>query len=309
MKRSRAIVTAWHQYTPFGSEFYQPMFDFYLKNIEQYRDEFDKLYFINSDWKFPSGDFEVIEKERDGHHWTQFKDAIPKIKADKLLFLDDDVIIYRKGVIDNWFKQLDTFDACVEFDGAGGLKHVAWEKFPEMKDKEAEKIGSWYFAVNKELLNKIGDLDMDPHYYSDGEYIKSLDYYAKQGDWTDSFGIFLWQLLDNHAKLYEIEHERSRIYIDGTRTTFETKGKDLGYYHVFSGSAPAYLLATEKYGNIDTYKDYLEHQPKNEYLRQAAWYQYMGGNPERIVLDAGVELVKWEEYMQKFKDYHGLKND
>ena len=47
---TKAIVTAFHKYTPFGTEYYQPILDFYLKTMKKYKDEYDKVYFVDSNW-------------------------------------------------------------------------------------------------------------------------------------------------------------------------------------------------------------------------------------------------------------------
>ena len=37
-----SIVVAFHKYTPFGGEYYEPIYDFFIKQITKYKDEFDK---------------------------------------------------------------------------------------------------------------------------------------------------------------------------------------------------------------------------------------------------------------------------
>jgi len=40
---TRAIVVAFHKYTPFGGEFYEPILDFFLQQMKKYKDEFRQI--------------------------------------------------------------------------------------------------------------------------------------------------------------------------------------------------------------------------------------------------------------------------
>ncbi|MEK6882796.1 MAG: hypothetical protein AABY22_24445, partial [Nanoarchaeota archaeon] len=82
-------------------------------------------------------------------------------------------------------------------------------------------------------------------------------------------------MLDDGIKPYEWEEDKSSIYLtsEGIKRDPE-QGKNLGYYHIRAGSTPAVLLAW-KQNDPSKYWDYLNNQPKQEYLRHFAWYWYM----------------------------------
>lgn len=270
---SRAVIVPFHKYTPFGREFYMPLFNTFVKNLKIWESEFDRLYIIDSDYNFTEEEKKKVldlvpntvflKRELDGHHWIQYKWIIPKVIESDMLFIDNDVVITEKGVVKNWFSQIKKgYDFVGSFDGSGQHKDEIWEKYPLMKKMDAVRMGSYYFILTKKLLEKIGDYTFDP--------------LPEEG--FDSFGKFTLQMLDTNPKIYEIEDDRSDV-------TFHPLKTNLGYYHVRAGSRIPYLLASKKYAHENDYWDNLKTQPHSEIRRQAEWYQYMGGDIEELLKD------------------------
>ena len=103
-----AIMTTFHKYTPFGGEYYSPILDFYLQQMKKYRDEYDRLYLIDSNWGIPeSPDYTVVKVDPSLRYYDAYKQVLPQIKEDLVLFLDNYSIIYKKGIIDGIFKKLE----------------------------------------------------------------------------------------------------------------------------------------------------------------------------------------------------------
>ena len=109
LMKSRAIITAFHQYQPYGSRFYEPLLDFYLMTMEKYRSEFDKVYIIDSNWGVETSlDFvEVIKVNSNLRYYEAYQFVLPFVKEDLILLLDNDFIIYQAGIIDAAFKKLE----------------------------------------------------------------------------------------------------------------------------------------------------------------------------------------------------------
>lgn len=315
---TRAILTCFHKYTPFGGEFYEPIFDFYMQNMVKHKDEFDKLYLLDSTWDIRIvPDFaEVIKVDPSLRYYDAYKKVLPDIKEDLVMLMDDDMVVYKKDRITETFLRLVpsaisgtkyAFDVVSIYDTIGTMK----VDLPNGKNK----FCPYWFATKKDLLMKYLDVDWSPD---------AMPY-------TETLGLLTEAMLKGGARPYEWEEDKSSIYLDGTADTnvswkrppgteddgrgidrFE-HSKDLGYYHIRAGSTPAYLLATEKYGDKKTYMDYIQNQPKREYLRQLAWYWYMLAETKNmeidtnpILRDTDVSLPKWMEYYQKFKLFHGL---
>lgn len=168
--------------------------------------------------------------------------------------------------------------------------------------KLGNKLTPYFFATKKELLMKYLDIDWGSHMPH-----------------SETLGLLTEAMVNDGVRIDELEDDKSNILFDGTQDG--EKGKDLGRYHIRAGSTPAYLLATKKYGDIKTYEDYLKNQPRSEFLRQLAWYQYIIENSkpsreEGIQLFLGIwrflteslEILTddWDKYFNKFKEYHGL---
>lgn len=288
MKRmSRAIVVAFHKYTPFGGEFYAPIFDYFIKNIEKYKAEYDTLYLIDSTWDINQDTLpskaKIIKVNQHLRYYDAYKSILPEIKELLVLFVDNDTVIYKEGVIDETFNKLEgKYDVVSIYDTIGTFTT------PLLNGKS--KFCPYWFATGTAMLKDFTKCEWGPV------------------DWGETLSELTKEMLDEEVIPFEQEEDKSSLLVDGTEyyPNNTGKGKDLGYYHIRAGSTVAYLLATEKYGDMETYKSYLNNQPKMEYLRHCAWYQIMGGSPERIVMDAGVDLAKWYNYVDRFKEYHGI---
>ena len=304
---TRAIITAFHKYQPYGEEYYQPIFDFFVRQMSKFKDEYDKIYFIDSTWNFTDDDYEKMKSVKGGiikvdpslRYYDAYKKVLPQIKEDLVLFMDNDMVVYKPKQISG------TFDL-LEARTAGG-RYNLWDvvsiidqigEYKTDKLKNGNKFCPYWFATRKELLMKYLEVEWGP----DMPYCETL------GHLTEA-------MLDDGVKVYEWEEDKSNILFDGSSTAgWDNFGKDLGYYHIRAGSTPAYLLATKKYGDIKTYEDYLKNQPKSEYLRQFMWYWYMCSSPwnkvqhdiNEFLGDIAINSKQWLEYSLKFKEYHGL---
>jgi hypothetical protein len=304
---TRAIIVAFHKYTPFGGEYYQPLFDYFIHNLSTKTDvydyEYDKVYFLDSTWNFTDDDYEKIQSIKGAiikvdpslRYYDAYKSVLPQIKEDLVLFMDNDMVVYKEEIIEETFMRLEgtwvssPYDVVSIYDTIGTMK----VDLPNGKNK----FCPYFFATKKELLMKYLDIDWSPD---------AMPY-------TETFGLLTEAMLKDGCKPYEFEEDKNSIYFDGTQNG--EVGKDLGYYHIRSGSTPAYLLATKGYGNIDTYTEYLTKQPKNEYLRQFAWYYHMSMVHKQhnvitafdgFLRDVNISPSDWGKYIQKFTPYHGL---
>lgn len=110
---SRAILTCFHSYTPFGQEFYEPLLDFYLSQMKKYSAEYEMIYLIEDDnWKLDPKKIEgmkakIIHVDSSLRYYDAYKAVLPQVEEDLVLLLDDDMVIYKKGVIDSAFKKLE----------------------------------------------------------------------------------------------------------------------------------------------------------------------------------------------------------
>lgn len=293
---TRAILVCFHQYTPFGGEFYAPILDFFLAQMKKYEDEYDHLYLLDSTWNIDSAKIKdlkatIIRTDPSLRYYDTYKEIIPQVKEDLIMLMDDDMVVYKKGKIENTFwvlgqnkwemgKELGEIGVATIYDTIGEYKTD--------KLDGKNKFCPYWFAAKKETLMRYLNVDWAP----DMPYCETL------GHLTES-------MLADGVIPYEIQEDKSNILFSGAQDG--EKSLDTGRYHIRAGSTPSYLLATKKYGDKKTYDDYLKNQPQDELLRHCAWYQYMGGDPGDITFDLGISYGDYYlKYLEKFKEYHGL---
>lgn len=295
---SRAIITCWHCYTPdYGQEYYAPILDFYLTKMRRFKDEYDRLYIIDSNWnvgpdKLTDMKASVIKVNPSLRYFDAYKEVLPQIKEDIVLFLDNDFIIYRAGVLKEFFKKVSELQIDVV---ASIYDTIGQMTYSRLNDKS--KFCLYCMAGRTEMFKRFLDVDWAPNM---PEY--------------ETLGLLTSKIL-NHREIVpvEIEEDKNSIYFDGVQDG--EKSKDLGYYHIGAGTTPAVLLAWKDH-SPDTYWEYLKNQPKREYLRQMAWFNIMLGmifpttiipEVQDLLTDAGVTQQEWADYLVKFIKYHGLE--
>ncbi len=300
---TRAVLVNFHQYQPFGAEFYAPILDFFLYSMKKYKDEYDHLYLLDSTWNIDPAKLEglnatIIRTNPSMRYYDCFKEVLPQIAEDLVLLVDNDLVIYKPEVIDNTFTLLDLGDH--SYDVVSIFDTIGEYKTDKLNGKN--KLCPYWLATRKDLLMKYRDIEWGP----------TMPY-------AETLGLLTEAMVNDGLKIYEWEEDKSNILFDGTKDN--EKSKDLGYMHIRAGSTPAYLLSEKKYGNVDTYWKYLKEQPKSEYLRQLMWFYYMceqTNNLHKIgnelyypimemVKDAELTEEQWHEYYKNFVIYHGLK--
>src|SRR3990167_11396116 len=100
---TRAIITCFHKYTLFGDEYYQPILDFYLKQMVKYKDEYNQLYLVDSNWNINWSEIppwlKILKVNPSLRYYDAYKEVLPQIKEDLVLFTDNDLVVYREGII------------------------------------------------------------------------------------------------------------------------------------------------------------------------------------------------------------------
>ena len=110
---TRAIICAMHKYTPFGSKFYEPILSFFLGQMQKYKDEYDTLYLIDSTWDISPATHHlppnviVIKVNPSLRYYDAYKEVLPQIKEDLVLLVDNDMVVYKEGIIKKAFDLLE----------------------------------------------------------------------------------------------------------------------------------------------------------------------------------------------------------
>ena len=277
--KSKAIVVNLRSYTPFGKSFYQPIEDYFMSNLTHYKDEFDHLYIIDSEWgfgKLPDW-VTILSVPTNLRYYEAFKEVLPLIKEDEVLFLDNDMVIYKPRVIFEAFEWLKKYDVVSIYDTIG-------KTFQELGGKS--KFCPYFFATRKETLMKFRDCEWGP---------KMPEH--------ETLGELTAKILEAGLHPKEIEEDKSD-FLFGEKLG-DRRSKNLGYFHIRAGSTPAYLLAHKERGDKQ-YSDYLKNQPRSEYLRHFAFYQIMGGDVSPVLEDLKLGVGEWDEYVKNFRIFHGL---
>lgn len=318
---TRAIITAFHKYQPYGEEYYQPIFDFFVSQMSKFKDEYDKIYFIDSTWNFTDDDYEkmktvkgkLIKVNPSLRYYDAYKEILPQVDEELILFMDNDMVIYKEGIISDTFDFVESYS---KYDVASIIDEIGEYKTDKLK--QGNKFCPYWLAAYKSLLMKYLDVNWAP----DMPYCETL------GHLTEA-------MLNDGVRVFELEDDKSNILFDGSSTEgWNNFGKDLGYYHIRAGSTPAVLLAYRKH-DPDKYWEYLKNQPKSEYLRQFAWYWWMAHSLSRqrlgkdkfasddyqllqgefdilreitdvMTKDLGLGYEEFREYFRKMQEYHGL---
>lgn len=295
---TRAILVCMHSYTPYGQEYYTPILDFFLQQMKKFDLEYDQLYLIEDDnWRLDPAKLEgmraqIVHVDSSLRYYDAYKTVLPQVKEDLVLFLDDDMVIYKPGKIGGAFMAISQHYSMPKLDWEPPLFDVIsiTDTIGTMQVplKTGNKLCPYFFATRKELLMKYLDIDWGP---------EAMPY-------TETFGLLTEAMLKDGLTVYEMPDDKDSLLFEGVLKTDGTQ--DLGYYHIRAGSTPAYLLAEKTYGNMETYDSYLKNQPESELLRHCAWYQYMGGNPTTIIQDLRLEPFAFKDYYNQFIKYHGL---
>lgn len=296
---TRAILTCWHKYQPYGGEYYEPLLDFYIGQMKKFEDEYDQIYFLDSTWNIDAARLEglkatIIKVDQSTRYYDVYKEVLPQVKEDLVLLMDDDMVVYKPGLIGASFELLkpnpvdgESYDVVSIYDTIGTYQTN------QLNGKN--KLCPYWFATRKDLLMQYRDIDWAPHMPH-----------------SETLGLLTEAMLKDGVKCFEFEEDKSNyLFGEGGTKGRENFGKDLGYYHIRAGSTPAYLMAENKYGNPDTYRKYLDEQPRSEYLRQLAWYWYMCAfilttDVVEVLEDASVDVGEFMDYLEEFATYHGL---
>lgn len=294
-----AILVNFHKYQNYGAEFYEPILTFFLQQMQKYKDEYDTLYLLDSTWGIhPSThvlppNVIIIKTDPNVRYFDTYKKVLPDIKEDLVLLLDNDMVIYKPGVIKKAFNTLEILNFFALAVPTHNYKYDVVSIYDTIGTMEVDlpdgknKFCPYFFATRKDLLMKYLDVDWSPD---------AMPY-------TETFGLLTEAMLKDGLRPFEFEEDKSNILFDGTQDG--EKSKDLGYYHIRAGSTPAVLLAYREH-DLDKYWKYMKNQPRNEYLRQMAWYDFMGGEVGDILGDLGIHPEDWLAYYYKFREYHGL---
>lgn len=325
---SRAICIPFHRYHPHYGDYYRVWMESLLTGLEIWGKEFDKLYLVDDYWDFNFEEldrlnklgvkYEIIKRQKDGHHWVQFQTAFPHITEDFVLLLDNDVVIWKEGIVDNWFKHAESGEFVSAFDGSGGLIEPMRKAFPELPSN-THRMGTYYMILNKEQLETAKKTDLAPIHYKTGTFIPQLNYTTVDGDWQDSFGVLTYKIMEKHPKLFVIEDDRSSVYLQDKQINRDPEtSKRLGYYHVRNGGHTTNLLSMKFSKDNDSYMHQLNITPERELYRIMAWHNIVGGYKHQdeidsIFFDVWYKHHKevpdksiWQEYLELVKEYHNI---
>lgn len=325
MNSTRSILTCFHKYQPYPGEFYEPILDFYISTMKKYESEYDMIYFLDSNWNIDPKKLEgikakIVKVNPSLRYYNAYKEILPQIEEELILLMDNDMIVYKKDIIYKTFDLLTEYEISFDSDmELHDLKYDVVSIYDTCGDYKTDKLNGknkfcpYWFATSKDLLMK----------YRDCEWGSNMPEHETLGKLTE-------KMLNDGIRPYEWEEDKTNILFDGTKDP--ERSKDLGYYHIRAGSTPAYLLTEKKYGNKQTFEDYLNNQPKSEYLRQFAWYQIMIDKLCKewlekdqkefyrlsVIYDEIYHAIMptngkidsmytpWKNYLELFKEYHGL---
>ncbi len=310
--------------TPKTSQFFQVLFGYFLQNLKLWQDEYDRVYFLDSGWKFDVKEKEaindataskgiIIETNPNTPYMQAFQENLPLIKEDKVLFLHDDTVIHKKGFVKRIFDDLNEFDIVSAFEEIGTFTKRINDKWPVMNGYS--NFATALFGFKLDMLKPFDNFPFEASYkYPVGTYIPELDYTTLDGDWVETLGRASITILGKWAKVKQIPQDKTYIWygVDAPeRDNFDTE-----WHHMRYGFAIARMLTNKYYGWPEQYADDLASWNILENLRKLAWFWVANKNPYFTVLesnmwylleDAKVEKSSWLDYLDKFKKFHHLE--
>src|SRR3990167_5883910 len=151
-------------------------------------------------------------------------------KEDYILLLEDDFFIYTSGVVDGYFKKIESGET--DLLGSprytyGEVADAAKKKYNLNYEGEGDKgFGFWptgFYCKRSDLLRT--DLDFGSKKYGKGEYFKELDHTFSEDCYTDTFtfaslelrylGLKIKEIPQNHAKPFIKDQPLNIPYIHG----------------------------------------------------------------------------------------------
>lgn len=240
-------------------------------------------------------------KETNLMHWDAMGKYLKQIKTDVILITDSDTIIYSDDVFRIAEGKLKDYDVVSILDNSG-----KYDLFPANENRDVRRRIAPYLCFIKRDALLSTSLDFTP---VNGEY--------------DSFGRVTHELVKNGAKIYDLEDDRTSVFLnDDNKITIESwldtpnfkwsyAGKNLGYYHVRN-----YSMALTMLGDYKTNKEaYLQRKsiiPRRELLRLLAWLWiiddktgFQNYHPEILTIVNDVKVSNlWTDYINKFREVH-----
>lgn len=320
---SRAICIPFHRYQPHFGDFWRVYFDNLVNTLGKGLPHIDKLYVLDSDCGFDEKDKARLEKSgvetvilpktQEGHHWVQFRLALPEIKEDYCLFMDNDIYFKTCQPIFEWFEAAEKVDIVTAFDNSGSATIAAaiWAKYPGFAEYESARMGSYYFIANRRVMRLMAETELGPIYFDGITKIKEIDHTPKKGHFVDSFGLLTIKLLAAGMKFGYIEDWRHSIHLEKDGEITRDPGQDCNYYHVRNGNLPVYLLTNYHFDQKEALDRCLKITPRREWLRLMAWFRLMSGDKwikeiNEFLAYAKVKIEDWDRYYQQFLDYYAL---
>lgn len=325
MPRKNAIVVNFKNSvpTPKTTDFFKVLFGYFLHNLNLWVDEFDKVYILDADWNFTKKEKDALAKATNDKgvimetnpntpYMQAFKEVLPKIVEDKVLFLHDDTIIYKKGFVKKIFDDLEKYDIVSAFELIGTLTDKINKKWPAMNGYS--NFASCLFGFKLDVLRSLEDFEDEAIYqYEAGTYIPELNYTTVDGDWMETLGRVSIRLLGKGANVLQIKQDKSNLFFQT-----EIKGEKNSvpeWHHLRGGIGPGRMLTNKHYGWPKQYKDDCSDYIISENLRKFAWYWFANQNPYfnikekyiwEVLKDLGVDKDSWFAYLEEFKKFHSL---
>lgn len=295
---TKALVVIFHRYAGMVSDNDQILFEYWLKSAQDWAQNFDTLYIVNSNDYLPEGFDIALELDSFVHntypqikvintnnlsHAQNLNTIFPKIEEEIICIIDHDTLIYE-NTINVYLQQIEKFDVAA---------------FIEKPDaKTISRFAPYFFVGKKSIFPANPDFSEEPPTH--------LDPFAK----------LTHQLLDSGITFVEVPDDRSTIQLlsDGSIVKNPTIPVMTGTYHVrnFMGGL---ILAETYQTDKDAFHRRFDTMPYEEVTRLISWVWRLNqltrrnrGLEESILSMIGKEMnispQQWDEYMMEFCAYH-----
>jgi glycosyltransferase involved in cell wall biosynthesis len=317
---TRAIIVPFHPYQANKvTQLYWKWWQAWEYCFNQWEYLFDRVYLIDQGWGFDPSLFPdkfIICRTEDMqepvvHHWDSFRQVIPHIEEDLILMMDNDMLIHDGEWMEHHLEVIEDegYDVSAIWDGSGSIPLEEQFSFLRENSRRAyrRRVAPYMCFIKRKFLNKT-NLEFAPKYLR-----------GKGNRFYDSFGKWTEEVLSLNPKLHEIPDVRKfwfweapdkrwvkSMWLDGPE--FQWSSPDMfdlpsPYYHVRNWSLGLYLINTFNHDKT-AYKLAKKITPFVEAIRQLAWQELVGIDPNGVVQDLGVSFDSWVGYVEDMRNIH-----
>lgn len=288
------LIVPFHRYPGMVSHNDQILFDYFLKSMTKWGDNFDTIYLINSNDYFSEAEQKELVANHFGKliivathnlsHAQNLNTIFPMVEEEIVCIIDHDTLIYD-NMLAVYLKQIEKYDVAA---------------FIERPDSaRLSRFAPYFFIGKRSIFPAKPDFSEDPEH-------NHLDPFAK----------LTHQLLASGTTFTEVPDDRSTIQLmeDGSINRTPAIPALTGVYHVRNFVGGLILIETYQNDTEDFHRRF-DTMPFSEVTRLLGWLWLLNSKTREnkalfenilkiVTKEMGIGTQAWLTYMIEFERYH-----